>query len=231
MQRKFTVIICFFTFLTCLILNTTISASEYNMKVIVESKQVVAGEEFSVNISLKDNPGIIGLRLCIKYDSQYLTLVGAEDKGLLGNHQFTDTYANPYFLLWNNGEASDNFMGDGVVATLKFRAKEDVMSKSTTDISVSIISPYDILSRNLLDDSIELIPTDGKITISSSSIKLGDVNSDGKVDIVDLVKLYKYLQSNANDNVSLVQGDLDGNNTINSVDLVLLRKLLLQAND
>ena len=78
MQRKFTVIICFFTFLTCLILNTTISASEYNMKVIVESKQVVAGEEFSVNISLKDNPGIIGLRLCIKYDSQYLTLVGAD---------------------------------------------------------------------------------------------------------------------------------------------------------
>lgn len=55
----------------------------------------------------------------------------------------------------------------------------------------------------------------------------GDVNDDGKVDILDLVRLKKYIVDNK---VEIFEdaADLDGNGLYNSVDLTDLRKILLK---
>lgn len=56
----------------------------------------------------------------------------------------------------------------------------------------------------------------------------GDVNGDEAVDILDLVRLRKYLSGEAAE-IRDANTDLDGDGTIGTQDLVLLRKLLVNA--
>ena len=56
----------------------------------------------------------------------------------------------------------------------------------------------------------------------------GDVNGDGTVDLLDLVRLRKYLSGEAV-GIREANSDLDGDGTFGSQDLVLLRKLLVNA--
>lgn len=59
------------------------------------------------------------------------------------------------------------------------------------------------------------------------SIK-GDVNLDNSLDIRDLVRLKKHLADDTVE-VSVYMADLDGDGTIDTVDLAGLRKLLLNT--
>jgi len=55
----------------------------------------------------------------------------------------------------------------------------------------------------------------------------GDVTDDGKVNLVDLVRLKKYIADNK---VEIFEdaADLDGDGLYNSVDLTAIRKILLK---
>lgn len=55
----------------------------------------------------------------------------------------------------------------------------------------------------------------------------GDVNDDGNVDIIDLVRLKKYTV-NTSTEIFEEAADLDGNGEYNSADLIELRKMLLK---
>lgn len=75
--------------------------------------------------------------------------------------------------------------------------------------------------------------TDGRQHPSADLFKntviSGDCNGDNDVNILDMIRLKKYIADNAT-KIVLVNADMTGDNTLNSKDLVELKKLLLGIN-
>lgn len=66
------------------------------------------------------------------------------------------------------------------------------------------------------------------VTDADFTRKVGDINGDDRVDIIDLIKAKKHIVgAEILTGVDFNTADLDKNNTVNSVDLILLRKILL----
>lgn len=65
---------------------------------------------------------------------------------------------------------------------------------------------------------------------AASSVAAGDVNADGVVSIADLVKIQNYILTGSGISAASWQNsDLDGSGSIDSFDLVLLRRMLLET--
>ena len=87
---------------------------------------------------------------------------------------------------------------------------------------------FDFSAANAWDGYIynNFTPTDYMTIDDVSVFTLGDLNSDGDVDLKDLIKMKKYLAKSDND-VSFTDADIDLNGKIDAEDLPLIRKMLL----
>ena len=83
------------------------------IKIIVENKTIRAGEEFTVDISVKNNPGILGAGLKVNYDSN-LTLTKAESGEAFSPLVITKpgNMKSPYQVVWDGGEISGDEIKD-----------------------------------------------------------------------------------------------------------------------
>ena len=78
-----------------------------------------------INISLKNNIGIIAALFSVEYDRERLELVEVQDGQLLDGGTFSPNYKSyPYKMVWNSA-ATTNFTNDGVLAVLKFKVREN----------------------------------------------------------------------------------------------------------
>lgn len=112
------------TLCTVLLLATlTVSTSAVAVPTItVGSSSALAEGLCSVNISISNNPGVIGARLAVIYDSSALTLKASGDSGLLKDRTETPT---PDILYWEDAFATVNNTANGVIATLTFAVKKE----------------------------------------------------------------------------------------------------------
>lgn len=105
-----------------------------------------AGETISVPITVYNNPGIIALKLGVEYDPKCLSLIEVIDGGLLGekNYLFSnDINSNPYIMLWEDGLATENYIANGTVATLKFRVQDGASGNTKISIKCEADSTFD----------------------------------------------------------------------------------------
>ncbi|MBR3954159.1 MAG: hypothetical protein IKJ63_01635 [Clostridia bacterium] len=103
-----------------------------------QNVNISTGEEFSADIELVGNPGIISLRFKIIYDDTVLELISVEDTKLLNG--FTtppDTLSSPYTLRWADSLATQNNTEAGIIATLKFRAIQPTETTVTIEFTES----------------------------------------------------------------------------------------------
>ena len=106
------------------------------------------GDIVDVKISLSDNPGIIAMRLGVKFDDSVLRLVEAIDSGMLGNRQHQNRYgASPYMLFWENGVSSTNFTSSGDVVTFRFEILSETAGSPVTIFYDG--AKFDVLDVNL----------------------------------------------------------------------------------
>ena len=89
---------------------------------IVEEVSGYAGDEVTVNISVKNNPGICAAKVTISYDGNTLELKKAENGSILGGYIPGPVTNNPIALTWATLEDST---ANGVLATLTFTVKEN----------------------------------------------------------------------------------------------------------
>ena len=68
------------------------------------------------------------------------------------------------------------------------------------------------------------------ITATVASVKRGDVNNDGTVNISDVTSLIDYLLSGNSEGINLQAADVDENNSINISDVTSLIDMLLSGN-
>ncbi|MEE5993096.1 MAG: cohesin domain-containing protein [Oscillospiraceae bacterium] len=121
-------------------------AEEEKALLTVSSAEVKAGEDFTVNVDVSGNPGIIAMRFFIGYDSDVLELVSAEDAGLFknadGEPDKNVTYTgskdytyNPYSLMWDS-LSDGNYTDNGTIAVLHFHVV-DTAEAGNTYISIN----------------------------------------------------------------------------------------------
>ncbi len=132
------------------------------------SVEAMPGDTVTIDVNITSNPGIIGMRLFVEYDESLLTLIKAEDKGVLGTSQFTETYGSPFALVWSNGTATSNYTFTGTVATLTFKVAENFEKNMVATVSLTTKSVNDILSVD--STTLDVTPvtpnfTEGKVSV------------------------------------------------------------------
>ena len=177
--------------------------------IIVSTAKARAGSNVTVDISLKDNQGVSAITLAIDYDTDKLELVSHEDGGLTG--WFVVNKA-----VWTSSGADSSY--NGVILSLTFKVKEGV-EDGTIPVTVSY-SSGDIGNNN--EESLFPSVVAGGVTVFS--VLPGDINGDGNVNSLDLIRLKKYIADDATELVG--SGDVNGDGNVNSLDLIRLKKYI-----
>ncbi|MEQ3216427.1 leucine-rich repeat protein [Hominifimenecus microfluidus] len=144
-------------------------------KLAVETKNAVPGETVRLAIKMNTNPGIIAARLKVTYDANALTLVKAEDGGILGDSVFGNNLsANPYVLLWENGLSKADYTATGDLAYLTFKVADNA-SEGTYAITVTYDSEeiYDVNMNN-----VKFTVDNGAVHVEKSAIQQGSCGNN-----------------------------------------------------
>lgn len=172
-----------------------------------------AGRSFTVDLTLDENPGIMGLSFHLDYDSSVMEFVGAEDGALTG----WTVNAKKNILVWDDDREHTN---TGCLLKLKFRLKEDAAPGETR------IGLTDLDVGNYNEDSLFFQIRSAQVTVLVH--RPGDANGDGKVNVYDLIRLRKYLVG-AEKEIIAGNADVNTDEVVDLLDLVRLRKYIAQV--
>lgn len=130
----------------------------------VSSETASAGDEVKVKVSIKDNPGILGMTLSVNYVTGALTLTDAESgeavKDILTFTKPGKLQNNCRFL-WDGMELSEDQIKDGDVLILTFKVNEEAQAG---DYPILLTYGQDeIVDRDLA--IIDLDVVDGNVTV------------------------------------------------------------------
>ncbi len=159
--------------LMCMILAVSvmpISASEAGTgtpTIAVEtSDEVKPGENVTVTLSLKNNPGITTMRLYCDYDGEVFTLTEVNDEKILGSSVHKDKLLPRYTLFWFNPLATTNYTTEDVFVTLTFKVSDKALA-GDHKLEIS----YDASKKDILNADMEFVAFD----VDNTTITVADV--------------------------------------------------------
>ncbi|MGN0441313.1 MAG: dockerin type I domain-containing protein [Acutalibacteraceae bacterium] len=190
-------------------------------QIVVDSKTASPGSKVTVNVSLKNNPGIWGMDLAVNYDKSVLTLDNVTNGAVFSSSEWTpgNIKGDKYNLSY---EASgfDNVKTNGIIATLEFTVNPNAKVGSSINITVNY-NPGDIINSS--SDNINPDVVSGEIKILN--FIYGDVNSDGVVNKKDSLMLKRYLADNTV-KIDKKAADVNADNSVNKKDSLRLKQYL-----
>lgn len=136
----------------------------------LSEKSVEVDDEFLIDVSIVNNPGIISLRFKTLYDSSAVELLEVSDCKMLGG--FTTPSPNidsPYTLRWADSLATENNESNGSVITLRFKA----LKSGVTNIEIQHVE-----SRNTSGEKISFVNAQSSITINEKPVAVTGVTLD-----------------------------------------------------
>lgn len=173
------------------------------------------GQQVKLTVSISGNPGLCGLNFTIDYDHTRLTL---EDYDCLDSQLTASDWSlglgEGEKALWLQSDATD---AEGEILTLVFRVS-DAAPLGDTTVTLTDITGVDEEAKLL-----KPVCVSGGVTVSSGL--LGDVNGDDRVTAADEKRLRRYL-AGAKVAIETGNADMNGDGTIDLVDLMLLQKSL-----
>lgn len=188
-----------------------------NPTLVVESKSAASGSSVEISISVVNNPGIAGAKICVEF-SDKLTLVEAVSGETFSALDYTapESLKSSCFFNWDSLDAE--VTDDGVLLTLTFDVSENAEPNEALNIDLTYRFG-DIYNSNL--DSLEFNVTNGCVTIVNYIP--GDVNSDGVVNGKDVTLIRRY---NAGSSVEINEAaaDVNDDGVINGKDVTLIRR-------
>lgn len=181
------------------------------------------GTTVSIDLEIRDNPGILGMTLKVEYDENKAILTGVENGTALSYMEFTTPKAlgSGCQLPWDAQEVDAESLVDGVIATLTFQILETVNENTSINICLS----YDagaIIDENMNPLSITL--ENGKIQVISYTP--GDVNEDGLINSTDVVYLRRYVAGGYGVTINEAAADVNDDGLINTTDAVYIRRFV-----
>ena len=186
---------------------------ENALQIVLESKKTTKSKEFTVAVTIKNNPGFSYLEVTPSYSSE-LTLVKVENGGLVSDFTKSKQY------VWVSDE---DVTTDGVLLTFTFSVDDSVEAGNyQIDFNVRTCANYDEESVpfNVVKADIEVL-----------DCVYGDATGDGKIDGFDVIRLKKYLANYDYDTESssveaTAGADANGDGKIDGFDVIRLKKYL-----
>ena len=185
-------------------------------QIVVDSKTASAGNKVTVNVSLKNNPGIMGFKFNVAYDSSVMTLENAESVGIeaLYSQNITD---NPFVVSWESGVSE--ITTNGEIVKLTFAVKNDAKEGI---YPITITYDEDEI-YNLKEENVHFNIVNGAVNVTAHLP--GDINNDGKVNMKDLTRLHQYINGwSVTVNESAI--DVNGDGKVNMKDLTRLHQYI-----
>lgn len=175
-----------------------------------------ARNENSVSVTVSTSQARCGLQAVIGFESEKLTFSGAE---ILNSDLKTYNTVNDSVKLNGNTvrimlTGNSDIGGDWIV--LNFTVKDGATGTASFTASDVKTVGADKQSYNGSADAVSITLT----------VLKGDVNGDGSVNIIDLVRMKKYLAQITSEIVT-DNADMDSDGAVENEDMVLLRKTLI----
>lgn len=98
---------------------------------------VAAGESVEIPINISSNPGIMGCRISVKYDSEKVDVKSVSRGKVLAKGNFNTNFGihdGTFDILWNNTEETGE---NGTLFTIVMTVKEALKDKSVVSLSFS----------------------------------------------------------------------------------------------
>ncbi|MBE6741412.1 MAG: hypothetical protein E7570_03825 [Ruminococcaceae bacterium] len=142
-------------------------ANSDRTKISAESVNAKAGETVDVNISIENNPGILGAVLTVGYDSG-LTLVSAKSGAAFSALDMTKpgSFSSPCNFTWDAVDISSNDIKDGTILTLTFSVPSSAKDGDVYNVSLSS-KTGDIVNTNL--NPVDVNCVSGKISVDATT--------------------------------------------------------------
>lgn len=134
---------------------------------VVSSQKANAGDTVNITVSVKDNPGIISMKLLINYDSSALQLVDAE-KGKFDSIVFGSKENVPFIANWVEPLKPNN-KTNGIITTLTFKVL-DTAPQGKSEISLSY-DPDDVFEVTKTNEfiNVDFATQSGYVDITNSN--------------------------------------------------------------
>lgn len=192
--------------------------------ITVEGTYAAAGATVNVDITIKNNPGILAMSLKLTFDESVATLIAVKNGEAMSNMTFVppigEALKSGCQLGWDAETVNPESVKDGVIATLTFKIAEDVAPNQVMTISVTPIG-------DIIDDNINPIPATtvaGELKILD--YKPGDVNSDRQVTSTDTALLRRYIAGGYGVTIEERAGDVNADGLMTSVDVAYIRRYI-----
>ncbi len=188
----------------------------------VESKNAVPGGKVSIDVKIKNNPGILGATLQISYD-EGLTLTevaGGDAFSYLTLTKPSKLNSNCKFI-WDGQDCKEEDIKDGTILTLTFEVSKDVQTKKPLNVKAEI-ADGDFYDNNL--NYVEATTESGSIT--ALDFTPGDLNGDGKINIKDVVLIRRYIIGDYDTKINENAANVNDDGKVNSADVILLRRYI-----
>ena len=142
----------------------------------VQSQTAKPGATVDVTVDVKDNPGILGAAVSLKYD-EGLTLTDATAGDAFSSLVLTKPgkIQSPCKFVWDGQEITADDIKDGTILKLSFKVSDTAKSGESYKISVSC-DAGDMVDADL--NAVDVKTEDGEIGISAFTP--GDLNEDNK---------------------------------------------------
>lgn len=193
--------------------------------------------EFSVNVRIAENPGIVSLTLPVVWDTEELALVSVQntDGVVPGWYGSTDVEAwdGRYYLAWNNDTHHDGSFGkaefseDGILCTMVFKSAS-AQEISDLTLYVDEEDPLAGIMNWDMEDHLHKNENDGiygdenfQFTPGLLEKSGGDLNGDGKVNAIDAVYLLNHV-SDADEYPVEENADYNGDGSVTAADAAYL---------
>ena len=225
MKRVFSMLLSVIMIVTALPMSGVVAMAEEALNtatVTVEQVYAQAGQTVDVNVSIANNPGVLGATFTLEYDSA-LTLVDATSGEAFQALTFTrpGAYMSGCVLAWDGQELTQDQIKDGTIVTLRFAVSDSAPSNKECNINLSYHFG-DVVDNNLTAVNVKF--NQGMITVLD--YKPGDVNMDGRTNMTDVILIRRHIAENYNVTINTDAADVNGDGRTNMTDVILIRRYI-----
>lgn len=201
----------------------TVSQADTDAAVALGSKFGSAGSTVEIPVIISDNPGVASLLLTVTYDESVLTLINVKDTQLISGENNSSVLSSPYQLTWMNPTIKDNILANGTIAYLVFEVAEDAeLGEYEVKLSYNAEN-FDIVDVDM--NPVFFKTVDAVITVID--VQYGDVNRDGKVNLLDSTILARYVAKWPDytaDTIDMRAADVNNDGKVNLLDSTILAR-------
>ena len=205
----------------------------------IESNWAMPGSTVNVNVSIENNPGLITANL------EFILPDGIAVVGATAGDAFSalkmelpqkikngEEVTGSCRIAWYSGDIEEEDIKDGVIITLKVKLPED--AKLDDVLNIGMVSSIDDPCIGKDGNPVSVNVSDGSITVIDYIP--GDVDQNGKVNLMDVVTLVRYIVDGCTTdpegyNISLKReaADVDSNGKITLLDVVKIVRYIVDG--